>query len=464
MKNKRVFRIIFAFLLIALFPLLTGVAVKADDWVEVGTSITLTDDNMTNGTGYDKTWASGDTSIVSTQKIGNGRTCTVTGLKPGKVTIACHTHSWVTRREWVKTGPYASDGEWRNVTHDDYTTSYHYVEVRQGLKGLTLSKTSLTLSVGATDTITVTPVPANATVTSKKYSSSKPSVASVLASGKVTAVSEGTAVITVKLNDSHTAICTVTVTAEGTGTGGAGSGGAGTGGATGNGGTGTGSGKNSGKTDGTAQDSGWDGGSAQDSDWDGGSAQDSDWDGGSAQDSDWDGGTASGNSTRKLTLNKKNLTMEAGEKYQLTAKLKGKKITPKYKTSDSKIVSVDKNGKLSAKTCGTAKIKVTSGGKSAVCSVKVVPGKIKSWKASVKKSTVTFHWARGKKLSGYKIYRAASASGKFKEVKNVKASGKTAVLRNQKKGVYYYKIRGYKKVKGKAYVSPASKAVRVEIK
>ncbi|HCT93100.1 MAG TPA: hypothetical protein DF613_17200 [Lachnospiraceae bacterium] len=451
MKKREKLQVTLAFLVFMMFPLLTCVTVKADDWVEVGASITLTDNNMTNGTGYSKTWASGDTSIASTESNG-GNTCRVTGRRPGKVTITCYTHSWVTRREWVRTGAYASQGEWREVKHDDFTTSYHYVEVRQGLTGITLSSTSLTIPVGGTDTLTVTPVPANASITDKSYSSSKPSVATVHnTSGKITGISAGVTAITVKVNGNHTAVCVVTVTAGTSGSTDNSNPSGGQGSSASNGGTG---GKGNGGTGGKGS-----GGNT------GGSAQDSDWDGGSAQDSDWDGGSSSEKDTQKLVLSKKSITMTPGKTYRLTAKVNGKKVKPKYKSGDAKTVSVDKNGKLSAKACGTVKIKATSsGGVSAVCTVKVVPDKISTLKASVKKRTVTLRWTKGKKISGYRIYRSESSSGKFKVVQEVKASAGKATLKNHEKGVYYYKVCSYKKVDGKAYVSPAGKVVRVEVK
>ncbi|MGW8823352.1 Ig-like domain-containing protein [Paenibacillus lautus] len=80
--------------------------------------------------------------------------------------------------------------------------------------GVTLNKTSTTLTVGAEETLTATVAPANATNKAVTYSSSDPAIASVTNAGKVTAVAEGTATITVKTTDGNkTANCAVTVTA-----------------------------------------------------------------------------------------------------------------------------------------------------------------------------------------------------------------------------------------------------------
>ena len=77
-----------------------------------------------------------------------------------------------------------------------------------------LNKTSTTLTVGNTETLTATVEPANATKKNVTWSSDKPDVATVDANGKVTAVAPGTATITVTTEDGDkTATCTVTVTA-----------------------------------------------------------------------------------------------------------------------------------------------------------------------------------------------------------------------------------------------------------
>ena len=78
--------------------------------------------------------------------------------------------------------------------------------------GVTLNKTSTSLYVGDTETLTATVAPDNATNKNVTWSSDDTSVATVDASGLVTAVSAGTATITVTTEDgAKTATCTVTV-------------------------------------------------------------------------------------------------------------------------------------------------------------------------------------------------------------------------------------------------------------
>lgn len=79
--------------------------------------------------------------------------------------------------------------------------------------GVTLDKTSGSLVVGAEETLTATVAPNNATNQAVTWSSSAESVATVDANGKVTAVSVGTATITVTTADgSKTATYALTVT------------------------------------------------------------------------------------------------------------------------------------------------------------------------------------------------------------------------------------------------------------
>ena len=97
-----------------------------------------------------------------------------------------------------------------------YTTSVNKVS---------LDKTELALTVGDTQTLTATITPDDANNKNVSWSSDNPSVATVDENGKVTAVAEGTARITVKTVDGEkTAVCVVTVTAKSSGGGSTGGG------------------------------------------------------------------------------------------------------------------------------------------------------------------------------------------------------------------------------------------------
>ena len=79
--------------------------------------------------------------------------------------------------------------------------------------GVSLNKTATSLAVGATENLTATVSPANATNKNVNWSSSNAAVATVSASGQITAISAGAAIITVKTVDGDfSAVCNVTVT------------------------------------------------------------------------------------------------------------------------------------------------------------------------------------------------------------------------------------------------------------
>ncbi len=78
--------------------------------------------------------------------------------------------------------------------------------------GVTLTPTSATVNAGSTRQLAVTVNPSNAANKNVSYSSSNGSVATVNSTGLVTAVSSGTATITVTTQDGNkTAACTITV-------------------------------------------------------------------------------------------------------------------------------------------------------------------------------------------------------------------------------------------------------------
>lgn len=81
------------------------------------------------------------------------------------------------------------------------------------LPGITLNKTSDSLTIGQTDNLIATTTPENDTVT---WSSSDSSIATVDSNGKVTAVKEGQTIITATTTDGSniSATCTVTVTSD----------------------------------------------------------------------------------------------------------------------------------------------------------------------------------------------------------------------------------------------------------
>ena len=94
------------------------------------------------------------------------------------------------------------------------TCSVRVTSSTVSVTGVSLNKTSLSLTEGETQTLVATVSPSNATDKSVTWTSSNNTVATVSSSGVVTAKKAGTATITVTTNDGgKTATCSVTVVA-----------------------------------------------------------------------------------------------------------------------------------------------------------------------------------------------------------------------------------------------------------
>lgn len=133
------------------------------------------------------TWSSSNTSIVTVSSVGN--VATLTGKAAGEAVVT------------VKT----VDG---NFTKECKVT------VVIPVTSITLSQTAATIEFGQTLTLNATVSPTNASTTAIEWSSDKPDVASVSEDGVVTGgMTAGTAKITASCGG-KTATCTVTVKAE----------------------------------------------------------------------------------------------------------------------------------------------------------------------------------------------------------------------------------------------------------
>lgn len=77
------------------------------------------------------------------------------------------------------------------------------------VSGITLNKTSLTMEINQTETLTATVSPSNASEKNVAWSSSDPSVATVSADGVVTVLSAGTTTITAMVEQRNSATCEV---------------------------------------------------------------------------------------------------------------------------------------------------------------------------------------------------------------------------------------------------------------
>ncbi len=165
----------------------TGVSLnKTSATMTVGNTMTLTATvSPSTATNKNVTWTSSNTSVATVSTSG-----VVTAKAAGSATIT------------VKT----ADG---NKTA---TCSITVTNPTVAVTGISLNKTSTTLFVGDTETLSATIAPEDATNKSVTWSSSNTSVATVSNNGVVTAKAEGTTTITAKTADGNkTATCTVTV-------------------------------------------------------------------------------------------------------------------------------------------------------------------------------------------------------------------------------------------------------------
>jgi len=170
----------------------TGVSLnKNATTIAIGANETLTATiTPANADNQAVTWSSNNTAVATVNQTGK-----VTGVSAGTATIT------VTTQDGNKTATCT-------ITVPDPSAD------PVAVTGVSLNKTSTSLTVGATETLTATVAPANATNQAVTWSSNNTAVASVDQTGKVTAVAAGTATITVTtLDGNKTAMCTVTVSA-----------------------------------------------------------------------------------------------------------------------------------------------------------------------------------------------------------------------------------------------------------
>ena len=67
--------------------------------------------------------------------------------------------------------------------------------------------------------------------------------------------------------------------------------------------------------------------------------------------------------------------------------------------------------------------------------------------------------------TGYVVYRAKKKNGKYKKIRTLKRSARSYTNTGIKKGKrYYYKVRAYRKVKGKRIYSEYSRTINRKAK
>ena len=197
-----------------------------------------------------------------------------------------------------------------------------------------------------------------------------------------------------------------------------------------------------------------------------------------------DSTTDSGEKDQKTDQKKDNTTEKSGQKitgisssykkaynssFTLKPKAKGK-IT--YKSSNTKVATVNSKGKVKIKGTGKVTISITAKETSAYkkqtkkVTIYAVPGKRDIKKLSSGKKKLTVQWKKDNRSDGYQVQY--STDKKFKKnVKSMNVSKKNtkATVKKLKKGkTYRVRIRSYKKIDGKKYYSGWGKVKSVKVR
>ncbi|SEQ14313.1 alpha-amylase [Lachnospiraceae bacterium RM5] len=329
------------------------------------------------------------------------------------------------------------------------TVKYTYKKVEEpdvNVTGVTLDKSKLSILPGTIATLKATVLPTDATNTGVTWSSSNASVATVDSNGKVTAVANGTAVITVTTDDGDfTAKCNVEVTDNPVTT--------------------TTLYFNNTASWSTVKAYVWNKTTSKklktwpgtDMTYDSTSGYyyiDIDtteydmiiFNNGSTQTADLkiptDGSNlytfSSGSwsvysdkvAVTSVSLNKTELELETGNNETLAATVLPTNATNKgvtWSSSKTSVATVDSNGKVTAKTAGTANITVTTddGGYTATCKVTVIDPVVKELNAPVAYATsnasksVTVSWDAVEGATSYQLYKYFASTGTIQKSKVV---------------------------------------------
>lgn len=123
-----------------------------------------------------------------------------------------------------------------------------------------------------------------------------------------------------------------------------------------------------------------------------------------------------------------------------------RKVT--WKSKNSRIASVNVSGKVKGKKYGTTTIVGTfiggSGKKTLKCKVTVGPKRIKGFKV-VNDGAVKITWKRDSDAAGYEVYYSTAPDGSYSKLATIKKNSKTSCRKGLAPGVYYIKMRPYRK-------------------
>ena len=139
-----------------------------------------------------------------------------------------------------------------------------------------------------------------------------------------------------------------------------------------------------------------------------------------------------------------------------------KKIT--YTSSNSSVATVSSTGTVKAVAPGVATIKVKAGSVEKKVTIKVKPAKVTSLtKKKLSKTKIRLSWKKQSKVTGYKIYRYNAKTGSYKLYKITKKN--YISVANLKKNVTCkFKVKAYKKSGSVVVNGDYSKVYTIKIK
>lgn len=172
------------------------------------------------------------------------------------------------------------------------------------------------------------------------------------------------------------------------------------------------------------------------------------------------------NGSVKVSL--KHITIKAGQSRKISTTQLGvnaNKAGITYKSSNQKIASVTKNGKVVAKSAGFAKITVGSvSGNKLVIMLTVIPKKVTKVKVKWNRSgKICFTWKKQNKVKGYRIYQYNAKKKKYCIVKTVKKNSYIFKKKNIA-DTAKFKIRAYQKSGSRVLMGEYSKTIQVRVR
>ena len=135
----------------------------------------------------------------------------ITEMKPIEHSLMINVPSSVQNKNQLEAVVMLLDANTGEIENSSKIAINSIISIDVPATGISLDKSSCTIAVGGAVQLKATVVPANATINIANWKSSNPAVATVSASGLVTAVDKGTATITATTYNGISATCAVTI-------------------------------------------------------------------------------------------------------------------------------------------------------------------------------------------------------------------------------------------------------------